>query len=262
MTKLAIGIDIGGSGIKAAVVDLENGELYSERVKLATPEGGKPADIVAVCKTLLDTLDEDKVLSVGICFPAVVRNGVTMSAANVSDAWIGLDAAGLFSEALGTQIIVLNDADAAGVAEMAFGSGQSKSGLVIMTTLGTGIGSAIFYNQVLIPNSELGHLDIGKVENIETYASSAAMERENLTFGQWANRLSIFFEHLEKIFNPDLFIVGGGISKDHEEFLPLMNLHTPIVPAVTKNAAGIIGAALLAGNQSVGEMGRPIRRVL
>jgi len=249
MKNLAIGIDIGGSGIKAAVVDLDTGKLHSERFRIATPEGGKPDQIAAVCKSLVEQLDIAASMPIGICFPAVVRNGVTMSAANVSDDWIGLDAASLFSKLLGQEVRVINDADAAGVAEIKFGSGKDKTGLVIMTTLGTGIGSAIFFDQVLVPNSELGHLDIGSVINIETYASSAAFEREHLSYEQWAKRLQGFYEHLEKILSPDLFIVGGGISKDHESFLPLLNLGTPIVPAMTKNAAGIIGAALSAARR-------------
>ncbi len=246
MGNFAIGIDIGGRGIKAAAVDLASGKLHSERVRIPTPEGGKPDEIAAVCQSLVKKLDDKGSMPVGICFPAVVRNGVTMSAANVSNDWIGLDAAEMFSTLLGQSVNVINDADAAGLAEIEFGAGRDKSGLVIMTTLGTGIGSAIFYNKVLIPNSELGHLDIGSVINIETYASSAALERENLSYKQWAKRLQVFYEHLEKVLNPDLFIVGGGISKDHEDFLPLLDLRTAIVPATTKNAAGIIGAALSA----------------
>ena len=242
--RLAIGIDIGGSGIKAAVVNLDRGELHSDRIRISTPDAGNPNEIAEICKSLATALDEEHRLPIGICFPAVVRRGVTVSAANVSDDWINLNAEQLFSKVLGQEIEVLNDADAAGLAEMEFGAGKDQAGLVIMTTLGTGIGSAIFYDQVLVPNSELGHLDIGNVMNIETYASSAALERENLSYQQWAKRLDVFYQHVEKIFSPDLFIIGGGVSKDHAEFLPLLNLETPVVAAMTKNSAGIIGAAL------------------
>jgi polyphosphate glucokinase len=174
-----------------------------------------------------------------------VKHGITQSAANVSDRWIGLDADELFSNTLNRHVHVINDADAAGVAEVKFGAGRKRSGLTVMTTLGTGIGSALFYNGVLIPNAELGHLEIDGVD-YETRASFAAMERDSLGFEEWAERLQIYYSTLEKLFTPDLFIVGGGVSKSHEQFLPLLKLKTEIVPAALQNSAGIIGAAALA----------------
>jgi polyphosphate glucokinase len=246
----AIGIDIGGTGIKGAVVDVETGELVSERVKVATPDGGEPDDIVAAVVTMIDgfgpTADG---LPVGVCFPAIVIGGKTMSAANVSKKWIGLDAEKLFEQALKRDIFFINDADAAGIAEVRFGAAKGTRGLVILTTLGTGIGSAFLYNGTLIPNTELGHIEVdGK--DAEKRASYAAKERKGLDWKRWAKRLQKYYRTLEALFSPTLFVVGGGVSKSHEEFLPLLKLHTPIVPAALRNNAGILGAAVLAADPS------------
>ena len=245
MSKKAVGIDIGGTGIKGALVSTKTGELRSERIKLGTPEGGEPEAIAEVVREIAAAVDDKPERALGICFPAVVKHGITQSAANVSDRWIGLDADELFSNTLNRHVHVINDADAAGVAEVKFGAGRKRSGLTVMTTLGTGIGSALFYNGVLIPNAELGHLEIDGVD-YETRASFAAMERDSLSFEQWAERLQMYYSTLEKLFTPDLFIVGGGVSKSHEQFLPLLKLKTEIVPAALQNSAGIIGAAALA----------------
>ena len=245
MSKKAVGIDIGGTGIKGALVSTKAGELRSERIKLGTPEGGEPEAIAEVVREIAAAVDDKPERALGICFPAVVKHGITQSAANVSDRWIGLDADELFSNTLNRHVHVINDADAAGVAEVKFGAGRKRSGLTVMTTLGTGIGSALFYNGVLIPNAELGHLEIDGVD-YETRASFAAMERDSLNFEEWAERLQIYYSTLEKLFTPDLFIVGGGVSKSHEQFLPLLKLKTEIVPAALQNSAGIIGAAALA----------------
>ncbi|NCW42447.1 MAG: ROK family protein [Actinobacteria bacterium] len=246
MSKKAVGIDIGGTGIKGALISTKTGELRSsERIKLGTPEGGEPEAIAEVVREIAAAVDDKPERALGICFPAVVKHGITQSAANVSDRWIGLDADELFSNTLNRHVHVINDADAAGVAEVKFGAGRKRSGLTLMTTLGTGIGSALFYNGVLIPNAELGHLEIDGVD-YETRASFAAMERDSLSFEEWAERLQIYYSTLEKLFTPDLFIVGGGVSKSHEQFLPLLKLKTEIVPAALQNSAGIIGAAALA----------------
>ena len=244
----ALGIDIGGTGIKGALVDTTTGELLTERLKLPTPEGGAPHGIVAtVVKLIADLGGVDDRVPLGVCFPAIVRNGRTMSAANVSKKWIGLKAEKLFEKALGRDIHFVNDADAAGYAEVRYGAAKDVAGLVILTTLGTGIGSALIYNGVLIPNSELGHVEIdGK--DAEKGAAYSAKERDNLDWKAWAKRLQVYYEHLELLFSPDLFIVGGGVSKTPEEFLPLLKLDTPIVPAVHRNSAGILGAAALASN--------------
>ncbi len=245
MAKRAIGIDIGGTGIKAALVNTREGELESDRLRVETPEGGRPEDIAVAVRDLMEQLDTKSNVAVGICFPAVVSHGFTQSAANVSDEWIGLNADSLFTAYLDRHVHVINDADAAGVAEMKFGAGKRARGLTIMTTLGTGIGTALFYNGVLIPNSELGHIEIDGLD-AESQASFAAKERDELDFEAWAGRLQRYYQALENLLTPDLFIVGGGISKSHEEFLPLLKLKTKIVPAKTKNSAGIIGAASLA----------------
>lgn len=246
MGKKAIGIDIGGTGIKAALVDIKRGELVSERIRVETPAGGEPEDIANACKSIIDSLGvSHRNYPVGICFPAVVKHGFTQSAANVSQRWIGLNADELFDKTLNRHTHVINDADAAGLAEVKFGAGRGSHGLTIMTTLGTGIGTALFYNGVLIPNAELGHLEIEGVD-YETQAAYIAMERDGLSFEQWAERLQKYYSTLERLLVPDLFIVGGGVSKNHEKFLPLLQLKTKIVPATTKNSAGIIGAASLA----------------
>ncbi|QAY74092.1 ROK family protein [Agromyces protaetiae] len=246
-TTHAIGIDIGGTGIKGAVVDLATGTLLSERRKIKTPQGGKPDDILDATAELLAGFDEagEEGVPVGLCFPAIVKRGYTLSAANISEKWIGLPAERLFEERFGREIHFINDADAAGYAESRYGAAVGAEGLVILTTLGTGIGSAFLYDGVLVPNTELGHLEIDG-EKAERAAAYSAMEREDLDWKQWTKRLQRFYSHVEFLFTPDLFVVGGGVSKHHEEFLPLLDLKTPIVPATHRNNSGIIGAASLA----------------
>ncbi len=242
----ALGIDIGGTGIKGAIVDTDTGKLVSDRMKIATPKSGKPDAIVKVVIELIDKLGGiPESMPVGVCFPAIVRNGTTMSAANISKEWIGLEAEKLFEKALGRDIHFVNDADAAGVAEVRYGAAKDVPGLVLLTTLGTGIGSALIYNGTLVPNSELGHLLIGG-RDAEKGASFAAKERRRLSWKSWAKRLQRYYSHLELLFSPDLILVGGGVSKSHEKFLPLLKLNAPIVPAQLRNNAGIMGAAALA----------------
>ncbi|KQO64967.1 polyphosphate--glucose phosphotransferase [Curtobacterium sp. Leaf261] len=245
MATLAVGVDIGGTGIKGAIVDTASGELTTDRIKKATPEGGKPHDIVAVVVEIMDELGVGADVPVGVCFPAIVRDGRTMSAANVSKKWIGFEAEALFEKELGRQIHFVNDADAAGFAEQQFGAAKGVDGLVIMTTLGTGIGTALINDGVLIVNAELGHIEIDGVD-YETKASYAAKERDDLSWKHWAKRLQKYYSHLEAYLSPELFVVGGGISKHHEEFLPLLDLQAKIIPATLRNNAGIIGAAALA----------------
>jgi polyphosphate glucokinase len=243
---VALGIDIGGTGIKGALVDVETGELVSDRIKLDTPDGGGPEAIAATVIDLIAAIGSaaDGV-PVGVCFPAVVRHGTTMSAANVSKKWIGLEAEKFFEKHLGRDIVFVNDADAAGVAEARYGAAAGRDGLIILTTLGTGIGTALIYNGVLVPNSELGHLEMNG-KDAEKQASFAAKERKSLSWAKWAKRLQQYYSTIELLFSPDLIIVGGGVSKSHEEFLPLLTLQAPIVPALLRNNAGIVGAAALA----------------
>lgn len=242
---LAVGIDIGGTGIKGALVDLETGELVSERIKIATPPGGDPAAIIGVVVSIISQIGAPPEAPVGVCFPAIVLHGKTMSAANVSPLWIGLEAETMFEAALERDIHFVNDADAAGYAEVRYGAAKGVPGLVLLTTLGTGIGSALIYNGALIPNSELGHLKLSG-RDAEKSASNSARERGHLSWKRWARRLQVYYSHLELLFSPDLFIVGGGVSKSHELFLPQLKLRTPIVPAELRNNAGILGAAALA----------------
>ena len=225
---------------------MKKGILASERIRVETPHGGRPNEIAEVVKELVATLDsEGTAEAIGICFPAVVQHGVTKSAANVSKEWIGLDADTLFTSIIGKPVHLINDADAAGVAEMKFGVGKKLKGLVMMTTLGTGIGNALFIDGRLVPNTELGHIEIdGK--DYDTQAAYSAKEREELSWSDWSKRLQIYYTKLEDLFSPDLFVVGGGVSKEHEDFLPLLKLRTEIVPAKLKNTAGIIGAAMVA----------------
>jgi polyphosphate glucokinase len=245
MHATAIGIDIGGTGIKGGLVDISTGELIGERVRIATPSGGEPEDIVAVTAEVIAELNAPGDIPVGVCFPSSIKHGITMLAANISQRWIGFEAEKFFEHELGRNIHFVNDADAAGYAEVCYGAAQNQQGLVIMTTLGTGIGSAMIYNGVLIPNSELGHLEIdGK--DAEKRASAIVREKKGLSYEEWAMRLQRYYSHVEMLFCPELFIVGGGVSKSYDQFLPLLDLKTPIVPATLFNRAGIMGAARLA----------------
>ena len=238
--SIAVGIDIGGTGIKGAAVNTKTGELASERIKLETPRGGKPNDIADVANEVFRQVNTAG--PVGICLPAVVKNGISRSAANISNEWIDFNAQEIFESKLNSDVVVINDADAAGLAEIRFGAGKGVSGLVIMTTLGTGIGSAVFMDGKLVPNTELGHIEIGG-KDYEKVASYRAKERYQLSYDRWAKRLQRYYEELERLFSPDLFIVGGGVSKNHELFLPKIQLETEIVPAHFRNNSGIIGAA-------------------
>ena len=244
----AIGIDIGGTGIKGGVVDLQTGELLSDRVKLPTPPGGEPDAIVEVTQNVLDKLTGGDVKDpVGVCFPAIVKGGRTMSAANVSKKWIGLHAEKKFEKALGRDIHFVNDADAAGYAEIMFGAAKGVDGLVMLTTLGTGIGTAIIYNGVLVPNAELGHIEIDG-HDAESRAAYSAKEREDLSWTQWCDRLNVYYGRLEFLLSPDLFVIGGGVSKHWDEFSDLLTFTTRAVPAAYRNNAGILGAAALAAD--------------
>ncbi|GAA0304796.1 polyphosphate glucokinase [Kineococcus aurantiacus] len=242
-----LGVDIGGSGIKGAPVDLAGGRFAADRVRLETPQPATPAAVAPVVAEVLAGFDVPADTPVGITFPAVIQHGIARSAANVDPSWIGTDAGTLFSETLGRAVHVVNDADAAGYAEVRFGAGKGVHGVVLVTTLGTGIGSALFVDGHLVPNTELGHLEIDG-HDAEKKAADSARERHDLSWSQWAKRLQRYYSHVEDLLWPDLIVVGGGVSKKHEKFLPLLDLRTPIVPAQLRNDAGIIGAAALAAN--------------
>jgi len=245
-THHPLGIDIGGSGIKGAPVDLATGRFARDRLRCETPRVSTPdavADVVTkIAKNFAEVTGDSPI---GVTMPAVVTNGVVRSAANIDPAWIGTDVRRLLSERLGRPVTVVNDADAAGVGEMHFGAARNADGLVLVSTLGTGIGSALIYNGVLIPNSELGHLEIDG-RDAEHRAASSVKDDKNLTWQEWAERLQRYFSHVENLFWPDLIVVGGGVSRKAQKFLPLLHLRAPIVAAQLQNSAGIIGAAWLA----------------
>ena len=238
-----LGIDVGGSGIKGAPVDTEAGQLLAERVRIKTPNRAEPEPMAEIVKQIAGFFNWKE--PVGIGFPAPIKSGVAMMAANVSPKWVNLNVDDLFTRVTGCDCTMINDADAAGLAEMTFGAGRGQPGTVIMVTLGTGIGSAIFYRGVLLPNTEFGHAELNGMD-AEYSASDAARQREDLSWKKYAKRLDLYLKMMERLFWPDLFIVGGGISKESEKFLPLLTLTTPIVPAQLRNQAGIIGAALAA----------------
>ncbi|MFT4296950.1 MAG: ROK family protein [Micropruina sp.] len=249
-SNFALGIDIGGSGIKGAVVDLAAGDFATERLRIETPQESTPANVAFVVGEIVanfsDQLGDGPI---GITIPAIVQHGVTLSAANIHPSWVNCPAEKIFEDALGRDVVLVNDADAAGVAEVQFGAAKGNPGLVIITTLGTGIGSAIVYRGMLIPNSELGHLEIDGYD-AEKRAAASARTREELSWDEYVPRLQRYYETVEFLFSPDLLVVGGGVSKKAHKFLPRLNLRTPIVPAELQNRAGIIGAAWLAVDKS------------
>jgi polyphosphate glucokinase len=243
-TEQPFGIDFGGTGIKGAPVDLETGDFAADRERFRTPEESTPHAIADIFVELLAKFPDCRG-AVGVTVPGVVRHGVVHSAANIDKSWIDTDADRLFTEATGREVHVVNDADAAGLAEVRYGAARGRAGLVIVTTLGTGIGSALVNDGMLVPNSELGHLEIDG-HDAESRAANSARTREDLSWEQWAQRLTTYYRTLEKLFSPELFVVGGGVSKEADLFLPLLDLDTEIIPATLRNRAGVVGAALYA----------------
>jgi polyphosphate glucokinase len=239
-----LGIDIGGTGIKAAPVDTTKGTLVTERVKVETPHPAQPDAVAAVVAQHVKNFDWTG--PVGLTFPGVVVNGVTTTAANLDPAWVGLDTRALFTKAAGVPVSLINDADAAGLAEMKFGAGSGHQGTVLMLTFGTGIGSALFRDGILVPNTEFGHIEI-RGRDAEERASERAKELHDLSWGKWAGRVDEYLRHVEALTAPDLIIIGGGISRKADKFLPLLtSLRATVVPAAMQNDAGIVGAALAA----------------
>lgn len=238
-----LGIDVGGTGIKGAPVEIETGTLAAERFRVLTPKGAKPNPVAKIVKQVAAQFDWHA--SIGCGFPAVIRNGVAESAANINEKWIGTNVAQLFSEATGCPVHVVNDADAAGLAEVTFGVGKGVSGVVMMITIGTGLGSALFIDGKLVPNTELGHIAV-ECDDAETLASDVVRRQEDLSWKKWAKRLDKYLNTLERLFSPDLMILGGGVIKKQEQFIPLLSINTRIIPAELGNDAGIVGAALAA----------------
>ncbi len=238
------GIDFGGTGIKGAPVDLEVGDFAHDRVRIDTPKPATPQAVADVFQQIIDSFDAAST-PVGVTVPGIVRRGVVLSAANIDKSWMHEDADAIFTEALGRDVHVVNDADAAGLAEVEYGAAKGRGGLVMVITLGTGIGSAMIHDGVLVPNSEMGHLEIdGAVA--EARAATSAREREGLSWEAWSERLTTYFRHVERLFTPDLFVIGGGVSKSWEKFGHLIKVETEMVPATLQNRAGIVGAALVA----------------
>ena len=242
-----LGIDIGGSGIKAAPVDLRTGRLTAERARLETPEKPKPVVVARAVAELVAKFNWSG--HVGVGFPGVVCDGRTMTAANLHPDWVGLDAGRLFTRATRCPVTMINDADAAGLAEMRFGAGKREPGTVLLVTLGTGVGSALFRGGRLLPNTELGHLPWRGGKSAEKFVSAAARKRRDLSWEEWAGRVTEYLHTLESLLWPDLIIVGGGVSAKYRKWLRFVRLRTKIVPARLFNEAGIVGAALAAARK-------------
>jgi len=242
-----LGIDVGGSGIKGALVNMETGEMISERFRIPTPKSRKPKPMAEVVAKIVKHFDYSGPIGCG--FPTVIKNGVCKTPGNLHKRWAGVNVNELFGEATGLPVTVVNDADAAGYASMNFGVGQGKEGLVLMVTIGTGLGSGAFYNGELIPNFELGQIPYKRYNKIELWAAASAKEREELSYKKWGKRFNVFLELVELIVSPDLIILGGGTSKNWDEFKDYISIETPVIPAKLQNHAGIIGAAAAAYNK-------------
>lgn len=239
-----LGIDIGGSGIKGAIVNIRTGEFVGERHRIDTPQPAKPQPVAEVVAEIVQHFNYSG--PIGVTFPAIIKNGIAYSAANVDEEFIGTDIASLIQDVTGLPAIVLNDADAAGIAEMHFGAGQGNLGTVIILTLGTGIGSAFFRKGVLLPNTELGHIFLRNGKEAELYAADRIRTEEELGWGKWGKRVNHFLQHVDFIFSPDILIIGGGVSKKYDKFFPHIEVKARLVPAQLRNQAGIVGAALAA----------------
>jgi polyphosphate glucokinase len=272
---LAIGIDFGGSGIKGAVVDIRTGQFVGDRIRIPTPQPSKPRDVVAVMETLVSnaiealtagsqpviSVADSAMLPVGLGIPSATRNGTVLTAANIDPSWIGFQAEREIGIALGRPIAIGNDADVAGIAELRFGAGRRQRGTIIMLTIGTGMGSAVFADGRLLPNTELGHLEM-KGRDAEERVAESARDRLNLGWKDWAAGFNDYLHMLERLFWPDLFILGGGASKRSDNYMQYVTVKTPVVIATLKNNAGIVGGALIAhekrSREAVDRNGEPI----
>ncbi len=247
--RLAIGIDVGGSGIKAAIVDVDTGELRTERVRVKTPQPSTPRRCVeameGLVRRLTDVLPLDASAPVGVGVPGVTIGGIVLTASNIDETWLGFDAEGSIAKALKRPTTIVNDADAAGLAELRFGAGKDHTGTILVVTLGTGIGTALFRNGHLVPNTELGHIEV-RGRDAESRASASARIRRRLSWEKWSDEVNEFLHRLDMLLWPDLIIVGGGVSKEAEKFLPRFSVRPPVVAAQLRNEAGIVGAAMRA----------------
>jgi polyphosphate glucokinase len=242
LKNIGFGVDIGGSGVKGALVDLKTGELASRRVRIPTPEQSTPTAIVDIIGEIIEELQVPVGVPVGVAFPGPIKNGIVTYIANLDQSWLNTNIQLLVKERLGRDASVVNDADAAGYGEVQYGAARGEEGLVFATTQGTGIGTAIIYRGVLIPGCELGHVEING-HDAETRAAASVRDRENLSWPEWAARLQVYYSTIEHLFSPDVIIIGGGVSDKAEKFIPLLNLKAKVVPATLRNLAGIVGAA-------------------
>ena len=241
---VVLGIDIGGSGMKGALVNSLTGEMLTERFRIPTPESRKPQEMAEVVKKIVEHFNHKG--PVGCGFPTIIRHGICKSKGNLHKSWVNVNVRELFSNATGLPVTVINDADAAGYATMNYGIGQGKEGLVVMITIGTGLGSGAFFNGELIPNFELGQIPYKKYKKIETWAAASAKENEGLSYKQWGKRFNIFLKYVELLISPDYIILGGGTSKNFDEYKDYITIETPVIPAELRNQAGIVGAAAAA----------------
>jgi len=241
---VVLGIDIGGSGMKGALVNSKTGEMLTERFRIPTPESRKPQEMAEVVKKIVEHFNHNG--PVGCGFPTIIRRGVCKSKGNLHKSWVNVNVRELFSEATGLPVTVINDADAAGYATMNYGIGKGKEGFVVMITIGTGLGSGAFFNGELIPNFELGQIPYKKYKKIETWAAASAKENEGLSFKEWGKRFNIFLKYVDLLISPDCIILGGGTSKQFDEYKDYITIETPVIPAELRNQAGIVGAAAAA----------------
>ncbi len=239
-----LGIDIGGSGIKGALVNMETGKMVTERFRIATPESRSPEDMAQVVAQIVAHFNYTG--KVGCGFPTVIKKGICKSPGNLHKDWLGVNVEALFEKATGLDFTVVNDADAAGFATMNYGIGKGNDGLVIMITIGTGLGSGVFFNGQLLPNFELGQIPYKKYKKIELWASDFARERDGLSYKKWGKRFNKFLRYVELIVAPDLIIIGGGASKDFDQFKDCITIETPVIASILQNQAGIVGAAAAA----------------
>lgn len=242
-----LGIDVGGTGIKGAIVNINNGELVTDRHRIPTPKGAKPNDVADVIAQIVEHFNWKG--EVGCGFPSIVIRGKVLSASNIDQSWKGIQADELFSKKTGLEFHIVNDADAAGLAAMTFGAGKDKKGTVIMITIGTGLGSGMFYNGTLVPNIELGTVPYKKYKYFEHYASGSARKREDLSYKKWGKRFNEFLKFVEFLASPELIILGGGASKKIEKFKDQITVNVPVVPSEFENEAGIVGAAMAAARK-------------
>ncbi|MCG2461862.1 ROK family protein [Flavobacteriaceae bacterium F89] len=240
-----LGIDIGGSGTKGALVNIETGEMVTKRFRIPTPKSRKPEEMAEVVHQIVKEFNYSG--PVGCGFPTVIKRGICKSPGNLHKSWFNVNVTDLFSKTTGLPFTVINDADAAGYAEIQYGAGKGKEGFVVMITIGTGLGSGAFFNGKLIPNFELGQIPYKKYDKIELWAAASAKERENLSYKKWGKRFNKFLKYVDLIISPDLIVLGGGTSSDLKKFADYITIETPVIPAEMLNHAGIIGAATAVG---------------